>query len=160
MKLPSCSCFSGSPSCIRPGRSRSPWCISRGPAWKWYACSLDSVNCWRRGDSCESGTSTYGVSRTWCQFLLQIPLHTRPFRIENAEVDTVAEAAAPHDHMLPQRAFLRHADPADRVAGTLIQGVRLELDSNAPESLECVTQHQVLGLRIDRSAPPGSSNPG
>src|ERR1700736_1038071 len=149
MKLPSCSCSSGFRSSIHPGRNRSPCCISHGPSWKWDAWFYAGVNCWRPRISCGSGKSTSDRNARYAsplQLLFKILLHARPFRIQNAEVDRIAKAATPGDQVLPERSFFHCADPADRITRALVEGVSLELDTNATENLKRVTKHQVLGF--------------
>ena len=74
--------------------------------------------------------------------------HPRPLGIQNAIVGRVPEAAGGCHHVLAEDSLELRSDPEHRVARLLVQGVCLELDTDAVPHLESMAQHEELGLAV------------
>lgn len=94
------------------------------------------------------------------EFGFKASFDCRPFGINDAVVDGVAKAIAMRDHVVPKNAFFLRANPQQCPARFLIQGIGLELDPNASEVFEGVSQHQILRFSIRDGSLPGLGDPG
>src|SRR5947209_6656822 len=97
---------------------------------------------------------------TRCQFRFQSSLHVRPFRIDNAEPDAIANPAARADDMIAENSFLLRANPENGVAGLLVERVGLEFHAEAVQLLEGMAQQEVLGFGIGCGPLPWHAQPG
>src|SRR5262245_9686013 len=57
----------------------------------------------------------------------ELPLRLGPLRVDDAEVDGVADVAVGHDHVAAEHAFAHAADPLDRGLRAEVAAVGLEL---------------------------------
>jgi hypothetical protein len=92
--------------------------------------------------------------------VLQIPFYIGPFGVDDAEPDSVADAAALGDEVVAEDAFLFGADTEDGGARLHIQDVGFEFDAEAVQVFEGMTEHQVFGFRVDGRSLVAGRDPG
>src|SRR5437867_8674672 len=91
---------------------------------------------------------------------LEMPLHRRPFAVDDAEYDGVALRAVGHELMVAQDGVLLGAQPRDRLAGRMVEPVRAKLNRDTCELFECVREQHQLAFGVDRGALRAPGLPG
>src|ERR1700730_8492372 len=94
------------------------------------------------------------------ELVAQVPLHRRPFTVDDAEDHGVTLRAVGQHLMIAQDAVLLRAEPLDRGARGMIEPVGAKLDRDALQLLECVGQEHELVLGIVRAALDALGIPG
>ncbi len=90
---------------------------------------------------------------------LQLRLHSRPLRINHAEIHRMPNPPARREHVIPKNPFLLRPDPQNRIPRFLIQRIRLQLHAHASQIFKRMPQQQILRLGIDRRPLPRRRNP-
>ena len=94
------------------------------------------------------------------QLELELALHFRPFGIDDAEIDGMAEAAAGSDHVIAEEAFFFSADARKSIARFFIERIGFEFHADAAQRLEGVAQKKIFCFGVDGGALMRGSDPG
>src|SRR6202158_3188743 len=86
------------------------------------------------------------------ELVAQVPLHRRPFAVDDAEDHGVALRAVGRHLMIAHHPVLLRAQPLDRGARGVIEPVGAKLDRDALQLLERMGQEHELALGVDRAA--------
>src|SRR3977135_3302488 len=93
------------------------------------------------------------------KFGLQAGFYVRPFRVYDAEIDSVPDAAACGDHVIAEGSIFAGSDAQDRSPRALIERVGLQLHANALKCFEGMAQQQIFRFRVDGAALPLPRHP-
>src|SRR5262249_1067273 len=94
----------------------------------WRLRSFDSPSPKPQG---RSGFRLRAHARITAQLPFQSCFHFGPFRIQNAEVDRIADPASPGEPVFAQGAFLLGAQTKDGIARAFVQRIGLQLHADA-----------------------------
>ncbi len=86
--------------------------------------------------------------------------HRRPFDVQNRVHHGVPPRPVRHQLMAAQNPVELRAEPLDRRAAGEIEEVSAEFHCHTVQYIECVAEHQQLGLRVDAAAPRRGAVPG
>src|SRR6267154_3252755 len=92
--------------------------------------------------------------------LLERLLHLRPFIINDAEQNRIADAATRQDQMFAQDAFLLCSQTQNRPRRLFVEHIGDQFNSHAFPCFKCLSQQQQLGFGVDGRALCAFSQPG